>query len=107
MLKLKYLRKKYKVSQQKLADYIGVTQATLSGWENEKYKIDNVSLQNLADFFHVTTDYLLGRTENPPENLPGAEEIKGILEEQIKDFTAEEYRELLNFVQFIRSKREK
>ncbi|MCI9626490.1 MAG: helix-turn-helix transcriptional regulator [Clostridia bacterium] len=65
MLRLKELRKKDGLSQQQLAEQLGITQATLSGWENEKYEIDNTSLLKCSDIFNVTTDYLLGRTDDP------------------------------------------
>lgn len=63
MFRLRELRKSRKLNQQTIANYLGVTQATLSGWENEKYEIDNQSLAKLATYFGVTTDYLLGRTD--------------------------------------------
>ena len=53
MFRLKEIRKKKSMSQQELADYLGVTQATLSGWENEKYEIDNASLLKCADYFQI------------------------------------------------------
>ena len=62
MLRLREFRKQNKVSQQVLADMLGVTQATLSGWENEKFQIDNASLAKCADYFGVTVDELMGRT---------------------------------------------
>lgn len=40
MLRLKHLRKSAKMTQQHLATLLGITQATLSGWENEKFEID-------------------------------------------------------------------
>lgn len=74
MIRLRELRKSKKLSQQAVADMLGVTQATLSGWENAKYEIDNQSLSKLASFFEVTTDYLLGRTDKKtpaPETRDG------------------------------------
>ena len=65
VLRLKEVRKENKMSQEELAKLIGVTQATLSGWENEKYEIDNKSLILCADIFCVSIDYLLGRTVKP------------------------------------------
>lgn len=65
MFRLRELRKQQKMSQEDLAKILGVTQATLSGWENEKYEIDNSSLLKCAEYFNVTVDYLLGRDESP------------------------------------------
>lgn len=47
MLQLKNLRKKAGITQMQLSEYMVVTQATLSGWENEKFEIDTVSLKKL------------------------------------------------------------
>ena len=51
MLRLKELRKQNKLTQQQLAEMLGVTQAALSGWENEKFGIDNGSLLKCAKSF--------------------------------------------------------
>lgn len=59
--RIKELRLKHGVTQADLAKHIGVAQNTLSYWENGKYDVDNESLKVIADFFSVSTDYLLGR----------------------------------------------
>ena len=61
MLRLRELRKRKKLSQQELANLLGVTQATLSGWETEKYRIDNDNLIKCSEILNTTTDYLLGK----------------------------------------------
>lgn len=66
MNKLKELRKQKDVNQSEVAKFIGISQNTYSYWENGKVKIDNESLQKLADYFGVTIDYLLGRNEKRP-----------------------------------------
>lgn len=78
MNKLKELRLSRNIKQADLAKILKVTQSTLSGWETERYDIGNDDLRKLADFFGVTTDYLLNRdvditklsnyVELPPEN---------------------------------------
>ncbi len=62
MLRLKELRKEKHWSQEKVAKLLNITQATFSGWENEKFEIDNKNLLNLANIFNVSVDYLLGRS---------------------------------------------
>ena len=61
MNNLKELRKKHRLTQTELASFIGITQNTYSYWENDKVKIDNISLNKLADYFNVSVDYILGR----------------------------------------------
>ena len=65
MFRLRELRKSKKINQSILAEYMGVTQATLSAWETERYAIDSKSLMKLADYFNCSTDYLLGRVDYP------------------------------------------
>lgn len=61
---IQQLRKEKKITQIDLAEKIGVTQATLSGWENGKYEPDSGSLFKLADFFNVSLDFLMGRIDH-------------------------------------------
>lgn len=59
--RLKELRFKKGLTQESFADILGVSQQTVASWENNKAtpKID--ALATMADYFEVTTDYLLGR----------------------------------------------
>lgn len=61
MNKLKELRHARGVPQQLLADLLHVTKATYSRYENGQFEPTQASLIQLADYFHVTIDYLLGR----------------------------------------------
>ncbi len=60
---LKLLRTKYKVSQQQLADIIGVTQQSINKYENHKVEPDIQTLIKLAEYFNTSIDYLVGRTD--------------------------------------------
>ena len=62
-MRLKDLRIKKGLSQIDFAKAFGVAQNTVSNWESEKRKIDNDTLSQLAAFFDVSTDYLLGIVE--------------------------------------------
>lgn len=55
------LRKKNGITQETLAFEMGVSVAAVSKWENDKALPDIIMLCQLADFFGVTTDELLGR----------------------------------------------
>ena len=59
-MRLKEARKKARLSQQQVADYIGISQNTYSYWENEKYNVDSESLKKLSELFNTSVDYLLG-----------------------------------------------
>jgi len=57
---IKALRKKYDVTQDKLAEALGVTSQAVSKWENETGYPDIDSLIPIANFFNVTIDELFG-----------------------------------------------
>ena len=51
--------------QKELAEYLGVQQNTYSDYETGKINVPIEALIKLADYYHVSTDYLLGRTDEP------------------------------------------
>ena len=64
-MKLQTLRKEKRLSQTELADVVHVSQQTITAWENDKAEPSSSAVAALADYFGVTTDYLLGRTPTP------------------------------------------
>lgn len=64
-MRLKELRKSAKLSQTELAKIFNVAQNTLSNWENGNRMIDMATAVEIAKFFNVSVDYLLGRDETP------------------------------------------
>lgn len=62
--KLKELRKKKKISQQRLAIDLNMNQNTISRYENMERQADYETLVRFADYFDVSLDYLLGRTND-------------------------------------------
>lgn len=68
MYRLKYLRESELLSQTEVAKAIFVAQRTYSYYENEKHDIPTQTLIRLADFYNVSVDFILGRTENPKMN---------------------------------------
>ena len=61
---LKALRKETGISQQRLAEALGISQQSVNQYENHKVEPDIATLSRLADYFHTSVDYLIGRTEN-------------------------------------------
>ncbi|MCP3763860.1 helix-turn-helix transcriptional regulator [Domibacillus sp. A3M-37] len=60
--RLKELRTSNKLTQEELGKRVNVTKVSVSGYENGNRTPDTDTLQKIADFFEVTTDYLLGRS---------------------------------------------
>lgn len=61
--KLYNLRSKQGVFQKELAAYLHVSISAVSSYENDVHLPDLKTLGKLAQYFHVSADYLLGRTE--------------------------------------------
>ena len=61
--RLKSLRKSRKISQLKLALDLNMNQNTISRYEKMEREADYETLIRFADYFNVSIDYLLGRTD--------------------------------------------
>ena len=66
--RLKLLRTGRKISSQVLAEAVGVSRPAISQFENAANYPHVNTLCALADYFNVSVDYLLGRTDNPDVN---------------------------------------
>jgi len=76
------LREKYKFSKSDVARRIGVTPALISAYENQERKPSLEKLVALADIFHVSTDYILGRTVKSDDTIVIS--MEGLSDRQIK-----------------------
>lgn len=61
---LKNIREDHDIRQKTIAKYLGVSQNTYSQYENGVISISPEMLIKLGDYFDVSVDYLLGRTNN-------------------------------------------
>ena len=68
VFRLKELRKMRKVSQLKLAFDLNMNQNSISRYENIEREADYETLVRFADYFNVSLDYLLGRTDKTDIN---------------------------------------
>ena len=66
--RIQQLRKGKGISQEELADMVGVSRQAVSKWESEQSTPDIEKVILLSDFFDVTTDYLLKGIEPISEN---------------------------------------
>ena len=62
---LKLIRKSKNVTQRDVAAAIGITERNYQSYESGAKKPGFDSLIALADFFDVSLDYLVGRSDNP------------------------------------------
>ena len=89
MNRLKQLRLEKGLLQQDVAKIIDVSDRAVGFYENEKRDMSTEILTKLADFFNVSIDYLLGKTDirNIEEEFKFAyhKEMEGLSEEEIAD----------------------
>ncbi|WP_195251041.1 helix-turn-helix domain-containing protein [Romboutsia sp. 1001713B170207_170306_H8] len=57
--KVKELREERDIPSQDLAAHLGISPSTLSNWEKGRRNIDNDNIVKIAQYFNVTTDFLL------------------------------------------------
>lgn len=63
-LRIKELRKELNLSQQEVATGAGISRSVLSEYESGNVDPSATALSKLADFFQISADYLLGRSDD-------------------------------------------
>ena len=76
-IQIKKLRSANGITQVQLAKCLGVTKQCVSNWENDNIQPSVDMLMKIADYFKVSTDYILGLEEKKMLD------VSGLTEEQI------------------------
>lgn len=84
--RLVLLRESAGITQQQLADELGITRQSLSLYEKAERTINIDLLAKISDYFNVPTDYLMGRTEAKSliGDIANACNVTGLSEEAVK-----------------------
>lgn len=69
----------------RVAKETGITQATLSRWKTGKVNPSLETLQVLADYFHVSIDYLTGKTSAEKEKAPETQKAPALNKRNERD----------------------
>ncbi|GAA5418018.1 hypothetical protein Pryu01_03096 [Paraliobacillus ryukyuensis] len=92
------LRKKMNLTQEDFAKKIGISRSALSHYEKDRREPDYETIRNISNVCDVTTDYLLGKTDNPNKSSTSetnrafnnfddiTDQEKDYLEEQLRIF---------------------
>ncbi|MBO9597676.1 MAG: helix-turn-helix transcriptional regulator [Cohnella sp.] len=67
--RIAFLREQRGLTQEELATSLGISRAALSHYEKNRREPDTETLSKVADLFHVSLDYLAGRTSQPTTTL--------------------------------------
>lgn len=112
--RLRELRAEKKMRQEDLANVLKVHRATVGKYETNERSPDKETLQLLADYFNVSIDYLLGRTdirnayESPKDSSTVIEEVDDKLLRDIakiyKNLSPEEQKELARYAKYLKTR---
>lgn len=80
--RLKQLRKEKKVSQKTLADALFISQQAIAKWESDKSSPNPETVRKIAEYFNVSTDYLL---EVDSENKKAPPQSDGTFEPELTE----------------------
>ena len=105
--RIKLIRKNKKMTQREFADKFNISSGTIAMWETGKREPDFKTLCKIADYFNCTTDYLLGRTNDPGDKkitVSSEDDTVGyVISKDMPELTPEEVKELKEFLHQRRS----
>ena len=104
--KLRMLREKIGLTQKELANKFNMSDSRYNQYETGKRQPDYETLKGFADFFDVSTDYLLGRTDI--ENTTIDEEFQEFLNDpellvafkDLSSLSESDKKEIINYIKF-------
>lgn len=105
---LKSLRKEKGISGRELADILKVHKGSISNWETNRRSPDKEMLNVIAEYFEVSVDYLLGRTDerNVHKEKPKLDEgIKTIAAHRVnpyEDISEEGINKINEYIEMVR-----
>ena len=99
--RLKKLRSERDLRQSDLAKILDVDASTITKYENNKRKPDYEMVEKIADYFNVSVDYILGRTDLRSINVP-KELIEGIKYAHKKGIPAEDIKVIIDVFEQIK-----
>lgn len=79
MLRLKELRQDKNITQGKLAEKLGLSRSTIAMYETGGSEPDLETLKNIASFFDVSVDYLMGREQKVDNNIRGMKMERSVI----------------------------
>ena len=107
MNRLRFLRNEKGESLRKIAKYLNVTIQTISNYETEKRDMTPDTILKLAEYFDVTTDYLLGKTDirNPSKQIDDVlnEAMIGMSKEDYEKLTETQKKQIRDFAIFVKN----
>lgn len=110
MNRIKYLREEKNIYQKDLAKLLDVSIPAINYYENEKRAMDTDTALTLADYFGVSVDYLLGKTDirHPGQQIDDIlnEAMIGMSKEEYENLTETQKKQIRDFAIFVKNQNE-
>ncbi len=110
--RLRELRNEKRLTLRELAEKVNMSFSNIATLERGDSQLREDTARLFADFFNVSIDYLLGNSDdrNPSSTPSAKDQLKGVqlaLFNQVGELTEEQAEDVLQFINFIKSKEEK
>lgn len=102
-MRLKELRKSRKLTQQNVADFLGIPYKTYQNYEREVREADSTILCRLADLYGVSLDALFGRQAEKPETETPLTQNEMELLNKFRMLNGSGEEELINYAAYLLS----
>lgn len=99
LTKILMLLNKSHMQQKELSNYLGLSKNTMTGWKNGNNNSYMKYLPQIAEFFGVSVDYLLGKETPTAEN----NFTYALYDELAHDLSEEQIQQLKQFADFLRN----
>lgn len=110
MNRLKFLREEKGLFQSDIAKVLGISIAAVGFYENEKRDMSPDTIIKLAEYFGVTTDYLLGKSDirNPGKQIDDVlnEAMIGMSKEEYEALNETQKKQIRDFAIFVKNQNE-
>ena len=111
MNRLKLLRKERGLFQSDIAKVLNVSVAAVGFYENEKRDMSPDTILKIADYFNVSIDYLLGKTDvrNPGQKIDDVlnEAMIGMSKKDYDGLTDTQKKQIRDFALFVKEQKSK
>jgi transcriptional regulator with XRE-family HTH domain len=111
--RLRELRKEKRKTLRDINDGLGISYSNLAQIERGEHGCNAETLNILAQYFNVSMDYILGKTDNPKATIIQVADSDGSITsieyellDKVKGFTTDDMQKVFEYVDFIKSKSE-
>lgn len=104
MIRLKALRTEKGLSQKEIAEYLGISQPAYANYERQAREADYETLKKLSDFFNVSIDFILGKTEQKQDDDISLDDFTYAMYNESKELTDDQKDMLLSMAKTFKEK---